>query len=60
MVRFLAAGAYEDAADLYDLHTCIECGLCTYFCVARIPISQYIRLGKYELDRAKAAEETND
>jgi len=60
MVRFLAAGAYEDAADLYDLHACIECGLCTYFCVARIPISQHIRLGKYELDRAKAAEETND
>ncbi len=60
LVRFLAASAYEDAADLYDLHACIECGLCTYFCVARIPISQYIRLGKHELDRAKAAEETND
>jgi electron transport complex protein RnfC len=60
LVRYLAAGAYDDAADLCDLHACIECGLCTYFCVARIPISQYIRLGKHELDRAKAAEETND
>jgi electron transport complex protein RnfC len=60
LVRYLAAGAYDDAADLCDLHACIECGLCTYFCVARIPISQYIRLGKHELDRAKAAEEAND
>jgi Na+-translocating ferredoxin:NAD+ oxidoreductase subunit C len=60
LVRFLAAGSYEDAANLYDLYTCIECGLCTYVCISKIPIAQYIRLGKHELDRAKAAEETND
>ena len=60
LVRFLAAGSYDDAADLYDLHACIECGLCTFVCVARLPISQHIRLGKYELERTKAVEETND
>jgi electron transport complex protein RnfC len=60
LVRFLAAGAYDDAVDLYDLHACIECGLCTFVCVARLPISQHIRLGKYELERTKAVEETND
>jgi electron transport complex protein RnfC len=60
LVRFLEAGAYEDAALLYDLHSCIECGLCSYVCVSKIPIFQYIRLAKYELSRAQAVEATND
>ncbi len=60
LVRFLEAGAYEDAAMLYDLQACIECGLCSYVCVSKIPIFQYIRLGKYELSRVQAAEATND
>ena len=56
LVRFLEAGHYEDAADNYDLYSCIECGLCSFVCVSKIPIFQYIRLAKYELDRAKASE----
>ena len=35
---------------------CIECGLCSYVCVSRIPIFQYIKLAKYELERAKTLE----
>lgn len=56
LVRYLEAGRYDEAADLYDLHCCIACGLCSFVCVARIPIFQYIRLGKYELERMHAAE----
>jgi len=56
LVRLLEAGHYEEAATSYDLHSCIECGLCSFVCVARIPIFQYIRLAKYELDRIKLAE----
>jgi electron transport complex protein RnfC len=59
LVRFLEAGQYEEAADNYDLHSCIDCGLCSYVCVSKIPIFQYIRLAKYELDRAKTAEATD-
>ena len=59
MVRFLEAGQYEEAADNYDLWSCIECGLCSFVCVSRIPIFQYIKLAKYELDRAKPVEEPN-
>ncbi|NNL76586.1 MAG: 4Fe-4S dicluster domain-containing protein [Desulfobacterales bacterium] len=59
MVRFLEASQYEQAADNYDLYSCIECGLCSFVCVSRIPIFQYIKLAKYELDRAKTAEEVN-
>ncbi len=59
LVRFLEAGQYEEAADQYDLYSCIECGLCSYVCVSGMPIFQYIRSAKYELDRANTAEATN-
>lgn len=59
LVRFLEAGQYQEAADLYDLYACFECGLCSYVCVSRIPIFQYIRLAKYELNRIATAEVTN-
>ena len=52
LVRFLEAGQYETGADEYDLYSCIECGLCSFVCVSRIPVFQYIKLAKYELDRA--------
>jgi electron transport complex protein RnfC len=56
LVRFLEAGQFEEAADNYDLLSCIECGICSFVCVSRIPIYQYIKLAKYELDRARASE----
>jgi len=59
LVRFLEAGQYEQAADNYDLYSCIDCGLCSYVCVSKIPIFQYIKLAKYELERAKTAEATD-
>jgi electron transport complex protein RnfC len=62
LVRFLEAGFYEEAAQAYDLDACLECGLCSYVCVSKIPIFQYIRLAKHELERMAmeemAAQET--
>jgi len=55
LVRFLEAGQFEEAADNYDLLSCIECGICSFVCVSRIPIFQYIKLAKYELDRAQTS-----
>ena len=60
LVRLLEGGHYEEAADQYDLYSCIECGLCSYVCVSEMPIFQYIRSAKYELDRANTAEATNN
>ena len=51
LVRLLEAGQYQDAVDLYDLLSCLDCGLCSAVCVSKIPILQYIQLGKYELKR---------
>lgn len=59
LVRFLESGQYEEAADQYDLHSCIECGLCSYVCVSGMPIFQYIRSAKYELGMANTSEATN-
>ena len=56
LVRFLEANLYDEAADNYDLHSCIECGLCSFVCVSKIPIFQFIKLAKYELERAKTPE----
>jgi electron transport complex protein RnfC len=56
LVRFLEANQYEHAAETYDLYSCIECGLCSFVCVSKIPIFQYIKLAKYELQRAKTPE----
>jgi len=60
LVRFLEAGQYQDAADLYDLRSCVECGLCAFVCPSKIPVFQYIKLAKYELDRLESAEAANE
>ena len=60
LIRFLEAGQYEEAADNQDLYSCVECGLCSFVCVSMIPILQYIKLAKYELERAQTAEATDD
>ena len=59
LVRLLENSLYEEAAKEYDMLSCIECGLCAYVCVAKIPIVHYIMLGKHELDKLKSMEESN-
>jgi len=39
---------FERAED-FHIHSCIECGLCSYWCKAQRPLLQYIRLAKYEI-----------
>jgi electron transport complex protein RnfC len=39
---------FERAED-FHIHSCIECGICGYWCKAKRPLLQYIRLAKYEL-----------
>ncbi|MEF2232266.1 MAG: electron transporter RnfC [Pseudodesulfovibrio sp.] len=36
-------------AETFHIHSCIECGICGYWCKAKRPLLQYIRLAKYEL-----------
>ena len=60
LVRYLENDRFEEAADDYDLLSCIECGLCSYVCVSRIPVLQHIRLAKYELSRAETMETVDE
>lgn len=46
-------GMYDQAAAAH-VDVCFECGLCGFFCVARRPMLQYIRLAKNELAQAAA------
>jgi Na+-translocating ferredoxin:NAD+ oxidoreductase subunit C len=59
LIRFLENGLYAEAAQEYDLMSCIECGLCSYVCTARIPVFHYIMLGKTELEKQKSREVSN-
>ena len=36
-------------AEAFNIHSCMECGLCAYWGKAGRPLLQYIRLTKYEL-----------
>jgi electron transport complex protein RnfC len=46
----LEAGDFT-AAKKYGLLDCIECGVCSYMCPARIQLTQRFRIGKAELRR---------
>jgi electron transport complex protein RnfC len=59
LICYLEAGKYAEAGDNCDLFSCVECGLCSYVCVSRIPIFQFITLAKYELARVRNLEAPN-
>lgn len=39
-----------DEAEEINLFNCIECGCCSYVCPSKIPLVQYIQLGKHEIN----------
>jgi len=45
-----------DAIAATSILDCFECGCCTYVCPARRPIVHWVKFGKAELARRKAAE----
>lgn len=60
MPNYIAAlsrrGEY-DRAEEFGARSCVECGTCSYVCPARVPIIQYVRVAKFNLNarlRAKS------
>ena len=47
---YAKAGRYDDCKEAY-IDSCFECGACAYICPANIPLVQYIRIAKAELDK---------
>ncbi|WP_272701397.1 4Fe-4S dicluster domain-containing protein [Desulfovibrio sp. Fe33] len=54
MITSYAEFGRYDKAEAEAVDVCFECGLCGFFCIARRPMLQYIRLAKHELAKAKA------
>lgn len=54
MITSYAEFGLYDKAEAEAVDVCFECGLCGFFCIARRPMLQYIRLAKNELAKAKA------
>lgn len=49
---FVRRGEYQEAKKIHVLD-CIECGSCSYICPARVPLTDYCKLAKYEIRKKK-------
>lgn len=54
--RHAEFGLFENTL-AYNIASCFECGLCTYWCTAQRPVLQYIRLAKKELAKQPILED---
>lgn len=54
--RHAEFGLFENTLS-YNIASCFECGLCTYWCTAQRPVLQYIRLAKKELAKQPILED---
>ena len=55
LAMFSSEGKLE-MAEKFDVMSCIECGSCYYSCPGHVPIVQYIRAAKGQInDRKRAA-----
>jgi electron transport complex protein RnfC len=50
-IAHAAKFANRQQAETYDISACCECGCCAYVCPSRIPLVQYIRVGKGQWPR---------
>lgn len=48
-----------DLAEQFDIMSCVECGSCSYSCPGNVPIVQYIRAAKGQINDAKRAKALN-
>jgi len=47
----LIKGEKWDSSKEYNINECIECGCCSYVCPSKIPLVQYIKLGKLQIQK---------
>ena len=53
MISKYAEYSLFENTEAYGIRSCFECGLCSFYCVSRRPLLQYIRLAKKELSASK-------
>ncbi len=52
MAASIKAGRYDEA-EAFNVMNCVECGSCAFGCPAAIPLVQYFKLAKYEINKKK-------
>jgi electron transport complex protein RnfC len=52
LFSYAQSGKLEEAEG-FGIFNCIECGSCSYVCPAKIPLVQWIRVGKLQVSEAK-------
>ncbi|MDR1681620.1 MAG: electron transport complex subunit RsxC [Prevotellaceae bacterium] len=50
LIRLTQCGRYDEL-QTHRTYDCIECGCCLYSCPARVPLLDYIRIGKEKIKR---------
>ncbi len=55
--RYAEYGMFDRAEDM-GVESCIECGLCAWACTGRRPLMQWLRLAKREVQKNRAARQT--
>ncbi len=53
LISGFSEGGYFELAEKNDIFSCIECGCCAYVCPVKIPMVQWIQLGKSALRTQK-------
>jgi electron transport complex protein RnfC len=48
ITRYVEFRQFDQCSD-QSIDVCMECGLCAYYCPARRPMLQLIRLGKHQI-----------
>ena len=54
--RYSEFSLFEKCEEL-DIERCIECGLCSYMCMTRRPVVQYLQFAKKEIEKLNKEEE---
>ena len=54
IARLVKRGQYRAAVE-YNIDDCVECGACAYECASKIPLLQWIKIGKTEIVKMRRA-----
>ncbi len=60
LISGFSEGGHYDLAEKNDIFSCIECGCCAYICPARIPMVQWIQVGKSVITAQRSTEHDHD
>lgn len=53
MAASIKSGNLDEANEVFHVTTCVECGSCAFGCPASIPLVQYFKLAKSELNKRR-------